>query len=107
MVKRDANPLKGYWWLVGGRELKNENVVKTARRKVKEEAGLNVSGLEVIGIYEDSYPRNAFGVSTHSVSVIFKGEVKNFKPNDNRQCKEIELFDKLPKRFIKHLICLR
>ena len=107
LVKRDNNPLKGHWWLVGGREFKDERLVRTAKRKVKEEAGLNVLNLEVIGIYEDSYKKSAFGVPTHSVSVIFKGEVKIFKPNEKRQCKEISLFDKLPPRFVKHLICLK
>ena len=64
------------WDFPGGGVREGEDLKEAAEREVKEEAGLNVSELEVIGIYEDSYNKSAFGVPTHSVSVVFKGEVK-------------------------------
>ena len=104
LIKRDAEPLKNYWWIVGGREFKGERVVDTAKRKVLEEAGLEVSDLKIVGVYEDSYKKSAFGVPTHSVSVVFEGKVKKFDPKKERQCKEIALFNKLQSRLLKHLI---
>src|SRR3990167_3527131 len=68
LVKRLNEPLKGLWWIPGGRAFKGEKTINTAKRKVKEETGLITKNFKIVGIYEDSYPKSAFGVPTASVS---------------------------------------
>lgn len=79
LLKRVNEPMKGYWWVVGGRLQKGETLKQAAVRKVKEEAGLDVEGVVPIGYYEDIFDTNPFGVSTplHTVSVVFYVQVGN------------------------------
>mgnify|MGYP007100054409 CR=1 FL=1 len=102
LVKRDNEPLKGVWWVIGGRSFKNEGVKKTALRKVKEETGLRINNLRFSGIYEDSYKRSAFGVPTHTMSVVFTADVVDFKPKIDKQSVGIKLSTTLPNRFLTH-----
>lgn len=73
LVKRANEPLKGQWWVIGGRVLKGETLRQAAIRKVKEETGLVVDSVKPIGYFEDISHANRFGSLTpsHSVSVVF------------------------------------
>jgi colanic acid biosynthesis protein WcaH len=102
LVRRKNEPLKGMWWVIGGRCLKNERVGKSAIRKVREETGLKISNLRLSGIYEDSYGKSAFGVPTHTMSVVFTADVVEYSPTIDIQSSDIKLGDSLPERFIKH-----
>jgi colanic acid biosynthesis protein WcaH len=94
LVKRDNDPLKGFWWVCGGRVLKGESIWEAAMRKVKEDIDCNVDSLELIGIYEDSYAESAFGVPTATTSIVFTATIDNYSG---------QLFEKLPNRFIHKL----
>lgn len=74
LVKRRNEPLKGEWWVVGGRILHGERADHGARRKVLEEIGIQIEGLRVLGYYEDFFDRNSFGVPGiyHTLSVVFE-----------------------------------
>jgi len=41
LVKRGDEPVKGYWWVPGGRILRNETFYAAARRKVKVRLNTN------------------------------------------------------------------
>jgi len=73
LIKRANEPLKGHWWVIGGRVFKGETLEQAAVRKVREETGVSVSKVRPIGYYEDAFEANPFGLSTpmHSVSVVF------------------------------------
>ena len=103
LVKRVNEPLKGLWWIVGGRAFKGDKTLNTARRKVREETGLTAKNFDIVGIYEDSYAKSAFGVPTSSVSVVYQAEVEKFNPKLDKTSSDIRLFDKLPKRFLDKL----
>lgn len=103
LVKRKNEPLKGKWWVVGGRAFKGEMSYETARRKVKEETGLKAKNYQFRGIYEDHYPKSAFGVPTSSVSIVYQAEVDTFKPKLDSTSSDITLTDFLPKRFMNKL----
>lgn len=105
LVKRATEPLLGSWWVVGGRAFKGESTLETAKRKVRDETGLKARDFRVAGIYEDSYPKSAFGVPTSSVSVVYEAEVDNFDPIIDSTSSDIKLTNKLPHRFLKKL-CL-
>ncbi len=104
LVKRANEPLKDKWWLVGGRALKGEKTKMTAIRKVREEVGLRVSNLKISGIYEDSYPKSAWGIPTSSVSIVYTGEVEAGSYKLDKTSSGIDFFDKLPSRFLKHYV---
>lgn len=95
LVKRDNNPLKDFWWVPGGRVLKDESVWEAAMRKVKEDTGCDVASLKLIGIYEDSYAKSAFGVPTHTTSIVFEATTD--------QLEDGRLFEELPPRFLHKL----
>ena len=100
LVKRTNEPLKDKFWLVGGRAYKGERTVETARRKVREEIGLDIHRLEFAGVYEDSYEKSAWGVPTSSVSIVYRGFIDNL--NDikfDNTISEFRLTDSLPFRF--------
>lgn len=73
LIKRANEPLKDQWWVIGGRVLKGESLEQAAKRKVKEEVGLEIDDVKSIGYYEDALETNPFGLTTplHSVSIVF------------------------------------
>lgn len=105
LVKRAVEPLKGLWWVPGGRAFKGEKTVITAKRKVWNETGLRAKNFKPVGVYEDSYPKSAFGVPTSSVSIVYEADVEEFSPTLDTTSSDIKLFNKLPNRFTKKL-CL-
>lgn len=72
VVKRANEPLKGLWWVPGGRILKDETALKAVHRKVLTETNLEVNGIKFVGVYEDTYPTSAFGVPSHCISLVFE-----------------------------------
>lgn len=99
LLRRKNDPLKGMWWVPGGRALKGEPTLKAAKRKVHEETGLKAHNFRIRGIYEDSYKRSAWGTPTSSVSIVYQAEVAEFSPKIDKTSSNIKLSDFLPKRF--------
>ena len=102
LIKRANEPLKGKWWVVGGRVLKNETLMQAASRKVKEEVGLSASNFDFVGYYEDIYEKNPFGMSPpqHSVSVVFSTTIYDNEPVKlDGQSSEWKFSKDLPARF--------
>lgn len=80
LVRRVNEPLKGKWWVIGGRVLKGETLEQAAKRKVKEESGLAVGCVHPVGYYEGNFRTNPFGVSLlHCVSIVFLVVINNHK----------------------------
>lgn len=74
MFKRKTKPAQGQWWFVGGRVFKNERLEDAARRKVKEEAGISVKKVQLVGsVYETIFQEDPFGhgKGTHTLNVCF------------------------------------
>jgi ADP-ribose pyrophosphatase YjhB (NUDIX family) len=70
MIKREYPPPG--WALPGGFVEKGERVETAAVREAKEECGLEVEGLRLLGIYSDPARDERF----HSVSAVFSGRGK-------------------------------
>lgn len=52
LVRRGQAPLKGRWSLPGGLVEAGEELAAALRREIREETGLKVEPLEVIGVFE-------------------------------------------------------
>lgn len=67
LIKRRNEPYKGYWALPGGFVEYGERVEDAAVREAKEETGLKIELLDLIGIYSDPN-RDPRG---HTVTIAF------------------------------------
>lgn len=75
LIKRGAEPFKDFWALPGGYVEWGETVEDATRREVKEETGLGVKSLKLIGVYSDPkrHPRQCIDMA---YAVEVEGEVK-------------------------------
>lgn len=102
LFRRENEPLKGEWWVVGGRVEKGEKIEDVVRRKLFEEINTfkfstpNFTG----GWYEDFFEFSSVGRGAyHTVSLVFEATVD---PKDIRldgQHSEWKLVDELPLQF--------
>lgn len=73
--KRNNEPLIGVYYIPGGRINKWETTIYAARRKAKEEMGLDIdtSRLQFIGaVYDDIFENSAFElVTTHCIPITY------------------------------------
>ncbi|KAG7343203.1 NUDIX hydrolase domain-like protein [Nitzschia inconspicua] len=65
LVLRSSEPVKGVWWLPGGRLLKGESFFAAAKRKAQEETGLtNVTCIQVLGVWNTFFPTSNWDTDT-------------------------------------------
>ena len=100
---RNNEPLKGQWWVPGGRVHKLESINDAASRKCKEELGLEIKDWDYDGFYEDWYDKNSFDSNTkfHGVSIVLSAikRLKNATIILDEQSTEWAFHDNLPERF--------
>ncbi len=74
--KRNNRPAQGYWFVPGGRILKNETLAAAFLRLTQAELGVAIEMQQArhIGLYEHFYPDSIFGeaISTHYVVNAFE-----------------------------------
>ena len=65
LVERGSEPVKGVWWLPGGRLLKGETFVAAATRKAREETGLTaIRPVQVLGVWNTFFPTSNWDTDT-------------------------------------------
>jgi len=102
LIKRESEPYKDSWALPGGFVKIDEDTLSAAKREVKEETGVSVEILGIIGVYSD--PKRD---ERHTISVAYIGFPLNpdseLKPQKN-ETKEVKWFeiDKLPELAFDH-----
>ena len=102
LVRRTNAPMKGDWWVPGGRVLKGESLEDAFSRKMREELGIEVQILGPIGYFEvqhDDDPRGPDGV--HQVSVVFAAIPLSLDITLDQQGAEWGFFERLPERFAR------
>ena len=77
LVKRATEPVKGFWWVPGGRIFRNETFYAAAKRKAKEETGVETEALAVLGVWNTFFPTSAWGGSTHTINVAVHLRLKS------------------------------
>ncbi|MBU5688366.1 MAG: NUDIX hydrolase [Candidatus Aenigmarchaeota archaeon] len=71
--KRGSEPFKGLFCLPGGRWEEGERIEETAKREVKEEAGIDIEIKDILGVYSDP-KRDPRG---HTLTVVFIADAEN------------------------------
>jgi len=65
LVERGSEPVKGVWWLPGGRLLKGETFFDAAVRKAQQETGLTqVKPIQVLGVWNTFFPTSHWDTPT-------------------------------------------
>ena len=65
LIKRSAEPFKGYWALVGGYIEWDESAEDAVRREVTEEVGMQVTEITFVGVYTkpDRHPKQVINLA--------------------------------------------
>lgn len=84
LIKRANEPYRDMWALPGGIMDDGETIEQTAVREAKEETGLNVKLIKMIGVYSDpgKDPRG------RTVSVLFSAKVTGGKLKANSDARD-------------------
>lgn len=99
LIKRKNKPLKGEWWIIGGRVHHGENLIEAAKRKVKQEVGLNTGDLKPLGYYEEFFDDSPFKSPIHTISFVFSTVIKKGNVILDNQSSGFGWFKTLPKKF--------
>jgi colanic acid biosynthesis protein WcaH len=71
LVRREDAPAKGEWWVPGGRVFKGEKLRETARRKAREEVGIECHVGPIIHTAETIFEDGPRGIAVHSINACF------------------------------------
>ena len=101
LVKRKNQPLKGRWWVPGGRVLKGETMEKAVKRKIREEVGIDIKVLTPLGYYEVFHKENDFGLKSgiHELSIVFLATPLSLDIKLDHQSSAWRFSKSLPKDF--------
>ena len=88
----------GLWGLLGGRVEPGESIHQTARREVKEESGLEIEILSLIGVYSEpggrlvTYPGELHPV--HLIDIILSARITGGTLRCSLESEELRFFPK-------------
>lgn len=101
LVKRNNEPLKGEFWLPGGRLHKNELLETSIKRKIFEELGTEVSIVKFLGYFEEFFDvtEQKTKGGFHAISFVFLLKLLSDKISLDNQASEWRWFDELPIKF--------
>ena len=103
LIKRSNQPLKGEYWLVGGRINHGENARDAARRKLIEEVNIKADQFEFIGIYEgifDIDPFDNVDITYHTIGLLFQIQIDSLTEISlDNQSSEWKWSDSLPEKY--------
>ena len=106
VIQRKENPLKGEWWVPGGRVHLGEELVVALMRKLSEELSINIkSSYKLVGIYEDFYNSSSFGEHLyHTISFVYEFNIDEMNDLDiflDSTISKWRFQNNLPERLLK------
>ena len=104
LVKRRNDPLKGEYWVPGGRLHKNERLVDAVHRKMREEIGVDVEIIENVGFFEEFFQESEQSAEggVHSISIVYLVKPLSFNIKLDDQSSEWGWFKHIPAKFIDY-----
>lgn len=98
LIKRNTHPFVGFWALPGGRMELGETIDQTVIREVKEETGLDVKIVRVVGEYVEKGVREEIDYEYYPTCFVVTPVGGELKKQDS-EIQEMKLFslDALPK----------
>ncbi len=105
LVKRNNHPLKGEYWLPGGRLMKNEPLYDAVKRKMNQELGIDVEIERLLGFFETVFKKTSMNVAGgfHAVSFVFLLKPLQEKIVLDNQSSSWKWFKELPAKLIELL----
>jgi 8-oxo-dGTP diphosphatase len=97
LIKRNTRPFVGFWALPGGRMDPGETIDQTVIREVKEETGLDVKIVRVVGEYVEKGVREEIQYEYYPTCFVVEPVGGELKKQDS-EIQEMQLFslDALP-----------
>ncbi|OGB20926.1 MAG: hypothetical protein A3I66_20220 [Burkholderiales bacterium RIFCSPLOWO2_02_FULL_57_36] len=89
--QRRNRPAQNFWFVPGGRILKNERLADALSRISHTEIGIFVSGGQLVGVYDHFFEDNVFGIQsidTHYVSLVYQCRIEsstNLAPDEQNE----------------------
>ncbi len=101
LVKRKNEPLKGEYWVPGGRVLKDERLVDAVHRKMRQEIGVEVEIIKSAGFFEEFFEKSREDTEggVHLISMLFVVKPLSYDIRLDDQSGEWGWFKDLPARF--------
>jgi len=90
LLKRNNPPVKGEWWLPGGRIRKGEELEEAVKREVLEETGLECKIIRQIGVINQIFPE------CHTISIYYLVESESLDVKLNEEHSDYKWVEKLP-----------
>lgn len=91
LTKRAVDPYKDYWDLPGGFLEQGEHPINGVKREIKEELGVRIKVLEMIGIFMDEYPYANGKLNT--LNIFYLARIIRGIPKPDSDVKEVRWFD--------------
>ncbi len=102
LIKRKQEPLKDEWWVPGGRVFLGEKIEEAAKRKLKQEVGIDVNNeFKFYALYQDFFNNSSIDSHLyHTLSIVFKINIDNVDNiNIDSTSSSWALKESLPERF--------
>jgi ADP-ribose pyrophosphatase YjhB (NUDIX family) len=97
-LKRKNNPARGQWWFPGGRMWKGETFKETLHREVKEETGLAIEVIKLVGVYSRIFP------DRHDVTIVFLCRCFDDEVTLNNEHSQYRFFKNIPRSIHTYLL---
>ena len=91
-IKRKNEPYRGRWAIPGGLVEYGETVEQAAKREAKEETGLDVKLIRLVGVYSDP-TRDPRG---HCISIAYLAEAVSGELRAATDAKKAKIFKRKP-----------
>ena len=99
LIKRKDEPLKGSYWIIGGRLLINEGIEEAAKRIQIREIGRYFSNFKIIGFSNFMYQNSSNSRATHTPTLLFEIESElMFEPKLDISHTNFKWTKELPKK---------